>query len=709
MSVDVLGQLVLVAAEGGDAPTQLAEWSAAWGAFYQDIVAPLLELLLPVIVTWLLLVLAARLLALTPLFYGLSVRRSSSLWTRIAGFVLTVAAAAAFVSVAVGGEAGVSSLEGVLPALFAVFGVSFYAFGMATRPRLAATVTDSSGDANAALTTEVLARMRELNADDTRGRVEQPSTSDLTEIMAVAGTSDNWVVNLASGAMTMLFNLTPWRLDITIVDKRNALAVLHRNGERIDEAALRLPRDPVDADHPAELISLAAAFGAVTVARHYPDIVGFYGARDWRGIGMLAAARGMRGEDRRAYLDAALEADPQSILVEHAEIFRRYDSDADRSRLESLMDSLEPMIRQAAELADIHRPEFDEIKPKFWHKPREGDREPTLLMLRLLTLYTTMARNWSVLVGDSGWGSAAAYDRRRRAEQIIQAMVDLLPATPRRDRLAAREDLRRMEQRASLCYALFRRSGSAPRWVNDVMDRVSESTDFEVRYSYACYLARCRYDGDSSAATEPKEIADRLELVCGVVDYYRDSAMNDPELLLLSTSVEMRHAVLARMVDAWEIRRFGLHRSALAAVGFSDPELLAAPNITPEALKSEKVDLATAQLLRDGARILAAAPRLTPAWIDDSARLRATRRLLDTEGHTVATLIAAHRTSKARLVDGLGKAMFWAPNPDERRVVEQFLDCLVASLRDTTPRAERPAEALAGHSEGVAHPSEPGP
>lgn len=675
----------------------LSDWVAGWTSFYNDIIAPAVALLVPVAIVWLLILLVTRLLALTPLFYGIGVRRRTSLWARIIGFVLTGGAAIAFVAGASAGDAGLSAREALPPIVFAIFGISTYAFGMASRPRLAATVTDSKGAVNPALTTELLARMRELNADDTRGRVDQPSTSDLNEIIAVAGKSDNWLVNVVGGAMSALFNVTPWRLEVTILDKKNGLAVLHRNGRQIEDAALRLPADPVDPEHPAELLAVAAAFGAVTVARCYPDIVGFYGAHDWHGIGLLAATRGLPKEKRRVYLDKALEADPQSILVEHAELFQRYSYGADREQLESLMDSLEPMIRQAASLSHVHRDELDEIEPKPWHSSVDGHREPRLLMLRLMTLYTTFVRNWTAL--SEGADTARAGARRQRAAQIIDVFVDELPKTPPRDRRAARVDLMRMEQRASLSYALLREPGSSAdlayrslrledarkrrsEWTQNKLTAARGSNDFDVRYSYACYLARRRHAGDTCSDTEPKEIANRLELVLDVIGDYRAAAMDDPELRLLSASSEMRNAVLARDIKAWDIQRFARHRAALEARGVIDPNRLSAAYVSAKKIKSDKLDLTTAQSLIDGARILAAAPRFSPARVDDAARLRAVRALLDDEGHSIESLLAAcaDPMAKKAMTATIGKALFWDPDAREQVVVRAFLDALRASL-----------------------------
>lgn len=690
----------------------LSRWVAGWNSFYSEIIAPAVALLIPIAIVWLLILLVTRLLALTAVFGGTTVRRRTSLWTRVIGFILTGGAAVAFVVGASSGEAGLSGREAILPILLALFGMSIYAFGMATRPRLAATVTDSKGAVNAALTTELLARMRELNADDTRGRVGEPSTSDLNEIIAVAGQSENWLVNVVAGAMSALFNVTPWRLDVTILDKKNALAVLHRNGRQVEDATLTLPADPDDTDHPGELLAVAAAFGAVTVARCYPDIVGFYGAQDWRGIGWLAATRGLPKEKRRVYLERALEADPQSILVEHAELFRRYAAnptyDVDREQLESLMDALEPMIREAAILSHVHRDELEAIEPKPWHSTVDGPREPRLLMLRLMTLYTTFVRNWTALSERTDTASAGA--RRQRAAQIIDVFIDELPKTPPRDRRAARRDLMRMEQRASLSYALLREPGSSAdpanrpgrledararrsEWIQHRVIAARDSNDFDVRYSYACYLARRRHAGDMCSDTEPEAIAKRLALVLDVIDDYRDGAIDDPELRLLAAATPMRNVVLARDISAWDIKRFARHRTELEARGIIDPVRLSAPYISAKRLKSDTFDLATAQSLIDGARILAAAPRISPAGIDDPARLRAVQVVLD-EGHSVDSLLASWADPRARkaMTATVGKALFWNPDAGEQVVVEKFLGALVASLRkqSLTRETQRP-------------------
>lgn len=690
MSVS-LGIAQPTAGGGAENGSGLEGLAGTWSSFYADYVAPFIALLVPVIVIWLLLVLLARLFAMTPGLPGSRTRRATSRIARVTGFILTLSAAIAFVLAAVRDAAGLSGPEAVPGVVFAMFGVPIYGFGMATRPRLAATVTAPSGEVNAALTNELLARMRELNADDARGRVEQPAASDLNEIVAVAGKSDNWVVNLVGGALTHLINLTPWRLDVTVLDKQRAIAVVTRNGKRVREAQLRLPVAPSDSNHAGELVALAAAFGAITVAACYSDIRGFYGAQDWRGIGMLAAADQVGQSQRNLYLRAATEADARSILVEHAALFQTYRPHASREELERVMDSLEPMIRQAARLAGISRPEFQQIKPKFWHQEGNGSIEPTLLMLRMMTWYTTLLRNWLVQIPEADKRDSSM--REQRGRDIVDVFVDTLRSMPKRDRLAAPNDLVKMRHRAALCYSLLQpeelaegNPGGASdlphddaarsRWLSNLVGEISQSTEYEVRYSYACYLARRWARGDAVAGASPSRIAERVRDVCDAVDYYQRIAPRDPELLLLKNFDPVREAVLPRLIDSWDLRRFGTHRRALESAGILDPAWLASSTVSVHTLTRAGIEESPAHSLLDGARILVAAQNAR-AGMDDASRLRGAWMLIDVEGHSAATLKSAFAASKQEVVDAVASAIYWAPDGQQKASATRFVERLV--------------------------------
>lgn len=239
-----------------------------WGAFQSGFLGPFVDFGVVWAVAWLVCIVAARLLSALPTWTRSTVTRRASMNAKWIGGLITAVAAAGFVA-----AGAATSVVGPWPALvwlavglLAVAGVLVLAFGMATTPWLKIVVVGSGGSTNDAWATEVAVRMRDLNADNPSGRVERPDGSDLNELVTIADRTENWAVALVGGAMSMLLNLTPWRLEVTVFDAVSGVARLRRNGRIVEDAALDLPAEPADREHPGELLVLSAAFAATTSA-----------------------------------------------------------------------------------------------------------------------------------------------------------------------------------------------------------------------------------------------------------------------------------------------------------------------------------------------------------------------------------------------------------------------------------------------------------
>ncbi|WP_448003420.1 hypothetical protein [Agromyces bauzanensis] len=664
-------------------PEELGE---RWDAFYNANVLPLIDLVIAAGLFWLAGLVIARLISLLPWWRRVEIRRTESAGCRGAGYALVTVGALLFV--------GLASIPATTPEIWyfmvaataGLLGAIVLGLGMATTPRISATVVGASGDENAAWEAELLTRMRELNADDPRGRVEKPSGSDLNEVIAVSDQTGNAFVKFIGGALAMLFNLAPWRLQVTIFDGRSGTASLRRNGRFVEDVPLELPRDAVDPTHPAELLILAAAFGAKRVADHYPDITGFYNATDWQGIGMLRVARIAEGAARRTYLAKSVEKDPGNILTEYEQVHGTYAGATDPDQLVYLIDRLEPMINIAARLCG-RTPVLEEVRYQPWHAASPfATNEPRLLMLRLMTLYTTAIRNWSVAEGSPG--RLTVEERYRRAIKIVGALLDALGEPHHRPSPTERDAIRRMQDRAGVCYLLLlAKAGEiAPLVVTDPghatrlelarqwSEQAADSIDIEVRYSYVCYLARTA--SPERSVVERDAIADKLEAVCRVDDEYRSTALTDPELQVLGAVAEVRAVVLPPIADAWDIERFAAQKRALLAAGVATPTALADRAVVIDLLERGAFRRGVLLPLHDGAEILAAGLAVRSS-LDERARLRAVRCLLDERGHTVATLNAEADGSAEELVAAVAKAVFWVPDDAERRTSARFLAELV--------------------------------
>lgn len=679
----------------------LEDISTDWNTFYGDVVAPAITLAATALVIWLILVIGARLFAMLPILRRVKMRRAVGRTLRIAGYVLAAAAAVLLVWFPSGDSPGVvRAVIVVAMAVSAVGGIVLLTFGMATRPRLDAVVLDAAGAENGSWRTELLVAMRSMNADDLRGRVERPSGSDLSEVIAVTGETKNWALEFSGTLASLLFNFTPWRLEVAVFDSRSGVVTLLRNGHLIAETPLRLPREPFDTEHPAELLTLAAAFAATNVADYYPDIVGFYGARGWEGIGWLQIALVAPEETRAADLDRAIHADPGSALAEYEDVYRHWGGASDIASLSDFIGRLEPMMRVAAARADVPIPTLQGVSLLEWHElPHGRGGEPRLLLLRLMASYTIAVRNWSMRAAEDGSRNGARPFRADPAA-IIGAFIDLLGEHPERKYRALEQWFARMRQRAGLCFTLLdedllladdegghdeseglaagtieNRRKRAKEWA----DEAKQSHEFEVRYSYACYLAR-RWHQNVPGTHHPTRIAAKLEPVCRQEEKYRRIAIHDPELRPLGQFDEMRRAVLGKFT-AWNIGRFAQQKAALEALGVRHPQLLCDPSIAERLKTHSTISRDTAESLIDGAQILEAAEEIRLDGLDSRTRMRAVRHLLDNERHSVATLVAAHSRARQELVDDVAAAMFWVPRSSEVRIAEHFLDRLVERIR----------------------------
>lgn len=724
----------------------LTDWTAAvgirWDRFVDQVLIPLGDTLLAVLVAWLVLAVGARLVALLPGIRNLKVTRRTGTVLRAVGWSLVVITPAVIVvTTAYASDGFAMWLVVVLPLALAT--VSILGPGLATRSRLDAKVLAPDGSVNTAWAIDALLQVRNANLDDPRERVERPSSPDLGEFIAIADRSGSGVASAIAWLFQVLFNSAPWMLQVTILDAHSGIATLRRNGHPLDEVELVLEWESPEPDQHRKLLALAAGFTAMTMAERYPDVRGFYRAASWKSVGYLALARMTHGEERRHYLNRAIEEDPTSILAEYDRVFDRFERLEDRASLEAFIDQgLEPIVNHAAwlcgepEVFADRRPEVrheyvrvaaelgpQRLDPSDMHaitrpiRTRWDERrrvrppapEPCAMLLRTLMLYMTAARNWAAYVELDGAGidEGAVAERRDRIRTAVDRYIELLEresAAPRRD---PNRVLSRMRARAALCYMIFNpdasgdwgaasagvtgagasEGGAGPDATRQAaaarrwLREAGASLETEIRYSYACFTAR-------RARAIEGEAERRLlveEAIRGVryardIDFYQRGAARDPELMLLGHEPQMRELVLPSITSAWQIERFASLRGRLERHGILDPARLAAdPDLS--ALRDElELGAEDFSLLVDASSILRAGLATDEGALSRDERLRAVRHLIDDVGYSVPALVGTFAEQFERLARSVASAVHWVPTDDELEDVSRFMVGLMARL-----------------------------
>ena len=689
----IVGVLVLsgCTSSASDGAITLSDWTssigARWDTFVADVLAPLANTMLAILISWFALAVAARLVTLLPGVRNIRATRRTGRTLRWIGWILVVSTPIVTVLATAFAADGFSAWLAVSIPL-ALAAVSTLGLGLATRSRLDARVLMPDGAPNSAWSIDALMQVRNVNLDDPRKRVERPSSPDLGEFITIADRSGNGIASAVAWLFQVLFNSAPWLLQVTILDGRSAIASLRRNGQVLDEVELGLEWGDAASDQHRKLLALAAAFTAMTMADRYPDVRGFYRATNWKSVGYLGLARMSVGDERRLYLSRAIEEDPTSLLAEYDRVFSRFEQAGDRVSLEAVMARLEPIVNQAARLCGAP-PVFDDVERKVWHTDIARATEPRAMLLRTLMLYTTAARNWAAFVEleRADVARAAVEKRRQRIRTASEQLIEELrieTADRTRDPYGV---LARMRARAALCYVIFHPdmtgtdagpvAATAERWLADARD----SLEIEIRYSYACYMAR------RARALESGPDHDRLvrEAINGVryarhVDFYRREATGDPELKLLGHEPRMRDLALAPIRSPWDIDRFAAVRRALARHGILDPAAIAADDGLGEQLTSLGLEPDDFALLVDASWILRAAQSTEEGGLPPIQRLRAARHLIDDGAYSVRSLSATFARQFEDLAQEVAEAVYWVPTTDELEHVERFMVGLMARI-----------------------------
>jgi hypothetical protein len=298
--------------------SRLSDWTsgigARWDAFVSEVLAPIANALFAILIAWISIAVAARLVTLIPGIRDLRATRRTGRTLRVVGWTLVVVTPiVTVVATAFAEDSFVGWLAVSTPLAYAAVGT--LGLGLASRPRVDAKVIMPDGTTNEAWSIDALTQVRNVGVDHPRIRLERANSADFGEFITIADRTGSGLASAIAWVVQALFNLVPWQLQVTVLDGRSAIATLRRNGKVFPEVELELDEGDPGSDQHRKLLAFAAAFTALSMAGRYPDMQDAYAATTWRSIGYLGIARLSTGAERRNYLRRARDADPTNRLA----------------------------------------------------------------------------------------------------------------------------------------------------------------------------------------------------------------------------------------------------------------------------------------------------------------------------------------------------------------------------------------------------------
>ena len=670
----------------------------------------------------------ARLLVLLPVYRDLRSTSEFPARMRRRGLVvITGAGVIGTLAYDIGRWRDESAIEGLAVAVaiaalvVGLAGSVLLSAGFATSPRVDAKVLKPDGNANDAWAIDILSQINTAHREGaTHGtaRASRTNQADFGDLIKVADRAGNGMAVLLAWLYQLFFNVSPWLVQITVLDGLNATATLRRNGHKIEDVSLQLQVGDIAQDNHRKLLIMGASFAAMGVAAKYYDLKAFYGVENWRSAAFVSLAIQTVGEERQTYIERALTEDPSNLVAECEEVTDAFDDEMDADLLWSRMDRLEPMIDVAARLCA--EPEVLGVEGSLWHSspaPRTGSRaaqgfddpEPPQMLLRLMDWYLGSASNWVALklatdgrvISGDGDGDDQGDDpvevRRTHVAVVLARFAELLTTLDADSSSVDRSELGRLQMVAAMDSDVLAdwaepeydivTAFNLVRWGN----RAYRSTDQDMKFYLACARAHQFF-----RSSDPAERSMLTEEIVELVDYakfnpfWRDWTFKDPELRLLGHDDGLRQLALSGIGAAWQINRFEPILKIPAARALADPAM-----ITEEVIDSVR---ATTRLkpdvlhsIADGARILQASRAIKPSDWEEREVLRAVRHLLDDAGHDVTSLRLTSERDLSGLVDSVAAAVYWVPEPVERITAAEFL---VALLERVAPRVPSGVPAM---------------
>lgn len=301
----------------------ISEQSDAWDTFLDEYLKPLGRLVAVAAALMLGIVVLARLLVVLPpgqLVTSSSVKARRAVNIGALALLLTCGFVAAVFAPGWVGASGVDNPFWLgLFVVLTLLCVALVALSLATRLRLAITVSSADGKADPAGTTQIIALLRELGAESARGlEIPRGTDVDILDGKTIVEQSAGWAAALLR-VVQSLAGFTPW--SIVVDDKGDeTLVIVTRNGRSFDSAVISC-RALGEGEPELDTRKLAAAFVLVTIARGYAasDFAGLAGATSWRSLGLhYLATRDLRTPEaaRKTFLHMAVNLDPQNLLAQ---------------------------------------------------------------------------------------------------------------------------------------------------------------------------------------------------------------------------------------------------------------------------------------------------------------------------------------------------------------------------------------------------------
>lgn len=539
------------------------------------------------------------------------------------------------------------AIAGALVALFATWRTVHWFGG---RPRVVVAATGSDGADSPVRSAQVAALTVELGAAGPRS-IDRGS-SDLDQLSdATAKVSGNALASFVTGVIDFVVNVAPWRVGVTEVDDATSIVEIRWNGRPVGTATIRpsLIAEGIE-KVPSDLVPrLQAAVVATTLASHYVDMRGLYGATNWRSVGLAFAAQSpSAGPARLALLHRAIEIDPANALARRQRDNLVHADPADVDATDEYLAALEREANLVAPLSDDRAP-FPHAAG--WMPPERRDAgsprypAPRHLLARTLLLWATALCNRIALAraaGDDAPTADPAADARVLA-QLVALVGDLTREnTANEDASAVTTFLGAMRGRTAI---VLRRLHDNPAYAAHIADLLPVTQDW---YDVAAasgdpgmsYRLACRAAMRSQPVDELLAVAFRAKT-------YVDWAPKDPELYAIRDS---RWALLHPDVpaDVWAIEPLAAHREKLIGVGVrTTSELVAAG---PRIRKALALDEATFAHLQETARLAGLLEERTPRrWRSRVPLILAA--LLDSGIDTVPRLRAATRASLRTILE----------------------------------------------------------
>ena len=671
----------------------LGEWTAnigeRWDVFVAEVLAPVANALLAILISWLLIAVVARLVTLIPGVRNIRATQRTGRTLRVVGWTLVaVTPIVTVLATAFAVDSFVMWLAVSTPLAYAAVGT--LGPGLATRPSVDAKVITADGAASEAWSIDALWQLRKVSMDDPRMRPQEANITDLGEFITIADRTGSGLASAIAWVVQLLFNSAPWRLQVTVLNTGSAIAIMRRNGQVIDEVEIGVDQIGTESDGHRKLFALAAAFAAVTMAGRYPDMAGGPGETDWHSVGFLRIARMTTGAERRHYLARALESDPTNRLAEFQSLNDELEQAGDVASLARIMSALEPIVEQVVSVRSSSGGTRFTSRPKPRHR-----REPLSIELQSLALYLTAARRWiavGALERSSDWTDAVASARSERIRSTVVALLDELQRDMEVPQASDLNLVTRLRGHAAESYRIFGVEGVYPSAVElvDSWIAVAEmSKDAETAYSYTCYLAWRPVEGAQ---------ADYELLVDDVIEQLRTfpfrgeflrRAARQPEFRLLGLDPRMREAVLAPISSAWDVMKFASVRDRLMDHGIHDPVEVLTEDGATDRLEAFGVDSDEFRRLIDSARLLRAIHEASDGDLTRTDQLRAARHLIDDQAYNPRSFCTKLEDQPDELANALAEAVFWVPTTSEIDVISEFVQRVGAKLNSGSG-AERP-------------------